>query len=283
MARNGHPGKNAMKTRESRLGERLELPEGQIEEPTHSAANRGSTIGTRLRAARQMRNISQTKLAELIGRSTGQISMVEHDRAGTSIHTALAAAEALGVSMDYLVGLVDDPTPTRKLLSDARAKTALLLDLGITEQSDDDEQLEFDSDDFIGVNEIVATAGTGSGRDLINERIIGRIKFRRPWMESHGLEPELCRVITVLGESMEPTLPDGASILFDTGQQEPRDRRIFVMRMDDDIVAKRLIRHADAGWLLKSDNPDKQAWPTVPWPDEARIVGEVRWLGRALT
>ena len=60
--------------------------------------------------------------------------MVEHHRAGTSIRTALAAAEALDVSMDYLVGLVDDPTPTRKLLSDVQAKTALLLDLGVTEQ-----------------------------------------------------------------------------------------------------------------------------------------------------
>ena len=133
------------------------------------------------------------------------------------------------------------------------------------------------------MNEIVASTGTDTGADGINERIIGRIKFRRPWMERHGLEANLCRVMTVIGESMEPTLADGASILVDMAQQEPRDRGIFVMRIDDNIIARRLKRHPDAGWLLKSDNPDKQAWPTVPWPDEARIVGEVRWLGRALT
>ena len=272
-----------MKTPEARLHEARELPERQLVEQSRSAANRIPTIGERLRAARKMRSVSQTKLAELIGTSPSLISTVEHDRTGTSIRTALAAAEALGVSMDYLVGLVNDPTPTRRLLSDVRAKTALLVDLGVSEQAHDEEQIEFNSQDFVGVNEIVASAGTGSKANVIHERITGRIKFRRPWMESHGLEPDLCRVMTVIGESMEPTLPDGASILVDMGRQERRERRMFVVRIDDDIVARRLIRHPDAGWLVKSDNPDKQAWPTVPWPDEASIVGEVRWLGRSLT
>ncbi len=26
----------------------------------------------------------------------------------------------------------------------------------------------------------------------------------------------------------------------------------------------------------------KDAWPTQPWPDSAAVVGEVKWLGRAL-
>ena len=63
---------------------------------------------------------------------------------------------------------------------------------------------------------------------------------------------------------MEPTLPDGALILVDMGQQEPRERRIFVLRIEDEIVVKRLIRDPDAGWLLQSDNRNKQAWPTRP-------------------
>ena len=38
-----------------------------------------------------------------------------------------------------------------------------------------------------------------------------------------------------------------------------------------------------AGWLLQSDNRNKQAWPTRPWPDEAKIVSKVKWLGRTFT
>ena len=118
---------------------------------------------------------------------------------------------------------------------------------------------------------------------MINERITDRVKFRRPWMRRHGMQAHLCRIVKVIGESMEPTLPDGSSILVNMGQQEPRDGRIFVVRIEDEIVVKRLIRNPQAGWLLQSDNRNKRAWPTRGWPDDAQIVGEVKWLGRTFT
>ena len=67
------------------------------------------------------------------------------------------------------------------------------------------------------------------------------------------------------------------------GQQEPRDGKLFVVRIEDEIVVKRLIRDPDASWLLKSDNRNKRAWPTRPWPNGAKIVGEVKWVGRTFT
>ena len=82
---------------------------------------------------------------------------------------------------------------------------------------------------------------------------------------------------------MKTTLPDPASAPVNMGQQEPRDGRIFVVRIKDAIVVKRLVRDPDAGCLLKSDNRNKRTWPTRPWPDEAKIVGEVKWLRRTFT
>ena len=72
-----------------------------------------------------------------------------------------------------------------------------------------------DNEDFVGVNEIVASAGTGA--EVIDEQITDRVKVRRPWMRSHGMKAFLCRLVTVVGESMEPTLVDGASILVNMG------------------------------------------------------------------
>ena len=46
--------------------------------------------------------------------------------------------------------------------------------------------------------------------------------------------------------------------------QEPRDRGIFVVQIDDELVVRRLTRHPEGAWLVKSDNPDKRAWPTRP-------------------
>lgn len=186
-------------------------------------------------------------------------------------------AQALNVSMDYLVGWVDEPRPTSEIATHLWRKTALLVDL----KWDEEEHLEVDTEDFVGVNEIIASAGTGDNG--INERITNRVKFRRPWMRKHGLKGRLCRIMKVAGEGMEPTLPDGVSILVNLEQQEPRDGRLFVVRIADAIVVKRLIRNAEAGWLLHSDNPNRKAWPTQPWPAEATIVGEVKWLGRTFT
>ena len=84
------------------------------------------------------------------------------------------------------------------------------------------------------------------------------------------------------GEAMEPTIPDGSSILVDTASTDRRDGCIAVLRIGDRQVVKRLLDDADVGWLLSSDNPDKAAWPTEPWPDGATVIGEVKWLGRTL-
>ena len=29
-----------------------------------------------------------------------------------------------------------------------------------------------------------------------------------------------------------------------------------------------------------SDNPDKHTWPTLPWPTDAEVLGEVKWAAR---
>ena len=51
-------------------------------------------------------------------------------------------------------------------------------------------------------------------------------QVRRPWMRKHGLQGYLCRIVKVTGESMEPTLPDGASILAPGGRDSMRTLRV---------------------------------------------------------
>ena len=230
--------------------------------------------GERLRAARRGRGLSQTDLGRLADTSVSHISQLEHEKSGTSIRTALATAQALNVSVEYLVGWVDDPRPAGELLVQLSKLAARRLD----GEAEDREGLEADAEDFVGVNEIRASAGAGA--EVMSERITDRVKFRRPWMRKHGLHGEQCRIVKVTGESMEPTLPEGSSILVDTGRREPRDGRIFVIRVEDRIVVKRLVRHPVGGWLIQSDNPNKQAWPTQPCPPDADIVGEVKWVAR---
>ena len=68
----------------------------------------------------------------------------------------MAAAQARNVWVDNLLDVVDDPRPTKDILLNLRAKTARLVNRGVAEPTEEEKDLEFDDDDFVGVNEITA-------------------------------------------------------------------------------------------------------------------------------
>ena len=63
----------------------------------------------RLLQLRKQKNISQTKLAEIIGISYHTISKIENKQRAASIEVLCALADYFNVSLDYLVGRSDNP------------------------------------------------------------------------------------------------------------------------------------------------------------------------------
>ena len=127
----------------------------------------------------------------------------------------------------------------------------------------------------VSTREVEVAAGAGAV-NLDEAPVKGPVWFRRDWLDSHGLDPTRCVVISVRGESMEPTLPAGTKILVDRTRTRRRAGRIFVIATGEGLVVKRLGRRGRQ-WLLLSDHP---SWETVPWPREAAAIGEVRWASR---
>ena len=76
---------------------------------------------------------------------------------------------------------------------------------------------------------------------------------------------------------MEPTLPDGCSILVDRSRREPVVGRMYVLRTEEGLVVKRLKQDEAGRWMLVSDNSDSETWPAVPMLWGTDIIGEVRW------
>jgi len=129
----------------------------------------------------------------------------------------------------------------------------------------------------VAVQELRTAAGAGA--ESLEEPPIGYAYFRTSWLRKHGLNVDRCRIISVIGDSMEPTLLDGCTILLDRDRTDPRDGGIFVVNGSDGLIVKRLKREKGGEWILTSDNP---AWPSIPWPAEARIVGRVAWSANTL-
>lgn len=81
--------------------------------PVHMSRDRAltfNTIGPRLIAARELNGIPQQEAARLAGMGNPtQWSMWEQGRRAPPLYAVLAASKTLGVSMDFLFGLSDDP------------------------------------------------------------------------------------------------------------------------------------------------------------------------------
>ena len=122
-------------------------------------------------------------------------------------------------------------------------------------------------------------AAAGVGAIVGDETVEGYLVFHEWWLRKHGIRD--MSVIEVSGDSMASTLENGDAILVDHQRTRRLRGRIFVVHTEDGVVVKRLARDGD-DWLLVSDNEDQQEHPPVPWPDDAKVVGQVLWTGRTL-
>ena len=233
-------------------------------------------LAERIAEARKRKGITQIDLAVAMGDryDSSMISQLESGKRSIRLDGLANAAQELRVSTDYLLGLTDDPTPAARLASELDAYRG---ELGSMPQplSDPDALGEDDLDSrYVPVLEVATAAG--NGRLLEGEHVTGHLAFQRSWLKRHSIDAAQCTVIGVEGDSMEPTLPDGCSILVDHSRRSRRKGRIYVIQGEDGLIVKRAGREK-SGWQLISDNP---YWPPATWPDGARIVGEVRWSGR---
>ena len=280
-------------------------------------------IGERLVEARRRAGMNQAELGAAIGGySQSMMSHIEAGRTPLRFERAVEVARELGVSLDWLTGLTDDPTPAAELAersSGGKRLARLYLTwrhpgfFGEPELADDQRRMqELDrevetvaselmalhreadhailalhsttaragvDDDGEHVDVLEVAPAAGSGTVVEGERVIGRTKFRRAWLQRQCLVAEDCRVLGVVGESMEPTLPDGCSILVSRAPRPRRAGRIYVVRTEDGLIVKRAGKDEAGRWRLESDHP---AWPPLPWPPPAELVGEVRWVARTL-
>jgi hypothetical protein len=124
-----------------------------------------------------------------------------------------------------------------------------------------------------------ASAGLGSLQE--DEATAGALAFDARWLRALGGQPDMLSIIRVDGESMAPTLNDGDDIMVDRADAAARFRDgIYVLRMDDVLMVKRLARGTRRGhFSVRSDNPLYPTWEDVE-PDRMMIVGRVIWAGR---
>lgn len=134
--------------------------------------------------------------------------------------------------------------------------------------------------DFALVPRINAQAGAGESFDTDSE-VVGLYAFRNDFMREIGVKIDNAEMMLVSGDSMQPFINNGDTVLIDKSDTVPKDGHIYVITFGDALMVKRLQRIPN-GWLICSDN--RAIYPPVPVQDQEldkfKVYGRVRWIGR---
>lgn len=82
------------------------------------------------------------------------------------------------------------------------------------------------------------------------------LPFAKATLLRYNVDLETAFCCTLTGDSMEPLIPDGATIGINPGETTIRDGKIYAFRHDDLFRVKRLYRHPGGMVRINSFNPE---------------------------
>lgn len=225
-------------------------------------------LGDRLRAARQHLSLTQREMAEKLGEKYGTYQAWEQNRTETPGHVFITLTE-LGFHADWLLrGDASDNAPTSPA------------NLGLAE-----EGREFETERVLIPLYESPRASLGGGA-IIEAESSRQVVFDRRMLQDLGgvhSTRELA-MMAADGESMEPTIRSGETVLFDMSDAARRARDgIFVIRLENAIMIKRL--QPLPGRTLRVINDNDAFEPFEVRPDagtDFAIIGRVTVVFRRL-
>jgi len=250
--------------------------------------NINKTLADRINESMLSRNINQQELASAVGLSQAAIQKLTSGKALSS-RKIVEIAKVLKTNPEWLMsgefqaGFLDGAleainSPLNQPLSPP-LKPPTSSDnysLGTFDTWDSNTPLNDDEVALPFYREIELAAG--SGRTMIQENNGFKLRFSKSTLSKSNVDAGMAACVTVSGNSMEPVLPDGATIGIDTSKTSVKGGDIYAIDHDGQLRVKMVYR-TPAGIRLKSFNNDE-------WPDEnynaedsqkIKVLGRVFW------
>lgn len=179
-------------------------------------------------------------------------------------------ADVLGMSRQYISKIKNDELDEKKLN---------ILNSYFNEMSTDNEAKFFKIPVFGNV-----TASMGYGISVYDENQTGVYEISSKLAKDIGIVSGKTQMIFASGDSMYPTIEGGDSLLIDTSKKEIYDGRIYCVRIDGQLYAKRLQKIPPNTVKVISDNEKKYDPFYVDFSKNINfdfdVIGEIRWWGR---
>jgi phage repressor protein C with HTH and peptisase S24 domain len=132
---------------------------------------------------------------------------------------------------------------------------------------------------FKNIPKVKARLSAGGGSFEVGSEIEGYYAFRKEWLTTKGNINKIV-LMDIFGNSMEPELKDGDTVLIDESQKDILAGAVYAVGIDDTIMVKRLEKHPNK-LVLHSDNKDYS--PIYLQDNEinsVRIIGKIIWICR---
>lgn len=220
-------------------------------------------LGQRIRHHRKRIKKNQTELAEMIGVSQDSISNWETMKREPSMEDIGNLAGAFGISIHDLIP-EQSQSPDQKNSSEAPGTT---------------------EDGYITLPRLNICPSAGAGTITEEEMPVDFVRFKEDWLRTVlRLKPENLNIVSVDGDSMEPTLRSGDLIIVDCRTPDSIKDGVYVIRHDGALKVKRLQGLGKGSIKITSDNPRYDpitVGPDSP-PEEFSVCGRVVWAGRRM-
>jgi len=182
-------------------------------------------IGERIKEYRLYKGWTHTQLAEIINVSASTFSHIESGKSkpGSEILEALIAKTSIHPFW-------------------------LMTGLGSMEKEDGINYASFFKSEDYKMKEVHDLAGAGEGKDLREFESIDEIPIPKEYNQPHIV------AVKIRGDSMVPTLYEGAVVLVNTEDKRIVSGRIYIVWVNDGAVCKRLFTEPNK-IIVKSDNP----------------------------
>lgn len=232
-----------------------------------------------VRAARKHKDWTQEQLGDVMGVTKGNVSGWENGRHEPGYSQLTKIAQVTGYPLSHMDAdartgaLVDEETSAlRREIREPKAAYGMEPILA-WEHPDDLPEGE-----FVMIPRLDVHLSAGGGREQVEIDLVKENPqaFRSEWIRLMKLKPARLAAMRAAGDSMEPTIHDGDSLLIDTSQTNVSDGKVYALWYDGGERVKRLFRLPGGGLRIVSDNRDHPTIEVGPdYPEHVRIIGRV--------
>jgi phage repressor protein C with HTH and peptisase S24 domain len=163
---------------------------------------------------------------------------------------------------------------------------ALGLDVEIGPPRSNGSVYSVDMNKYAEVARYDVRASAGDGYLNLEAAPVDHLAFSLGWLHQNNIVPECCVLISVSGESMQPSISDRDLVMIDRRRTQITSGKVYVYNdPDDGTRVKRLELVPGTAIIVRSDNPDQKRFPPEFHTGKSMnaiaqsVLGEVVWSG----